>query len=150
MGTTKLKHEELDEIKILFDADPKNLDDEGTQGCGNGKPCPDFALHEPTNTIKLIDKAHSVVDMPIQTFNDLVQRMRSGAIKKLGTLLRGDENYSVGDLRFTADTATNRVVVTGAGGNQASMAVKHFNRFVEAARSGELKELAPLRRKQPT
>lgn len=89
----------------------------------------------------------NVVDFPVHVYNAFVRRAKSGEIKTLDSSPARGERYIVGGLTFAADKIANRVIVTGEDGKQAEIAVKHFNRFVDAAKDGRLAELRPFARK---
>ena len=49
--------------------------------------------------------------------------------------------------KFVVDEQTRIVSLIDKQGNRANMSIGHFNKFVRAARSGEIRELRSLRRK---
>lgn len=143
--------------EILFDADPENKDSEAgfeggdgvgtTGGCGTGGPCPMFLEDMETGAVEFKDKQNNRARMTADDFNGFVRGARSGEIPRLDTPLRGDEHYDIGGIRFTADAGTNRIVLTGAGGGRTTMAIKHFNAFVDAAKDERMLELGQQMRR---
>ncbi len=134
----------LDTIRRICDADPAQADYDGPGDLSTGSNhCPEFALHEKSGAVLFIDKAHNVVKFAIEEFNEFVRKVKDGTIRRADPLLRGEESHDIGTVRFSRDNEKNRIVVSGgADGTAASMAVKHFNVFVDAVHSGAMKELS--------
>lgn len=131
----------------MYDADPMNRDNALGDGngpcCNGGHSCPDFALHEKSKTVKLIDKAHNVVDLKIQEYNEFVDRIKSRGIRKINPLLRGEKEYSVGGIRFMKGEDSDIVVETAPNGDTARMSIKHFDIFVDAVLEGKMDKVNP-------
>ncbi len=138
----------LDGLKLICDADPMGKDYDNGLGCVDvstaSRHCPKFGLYNGRIVI-FLDKAHMMVEFTPQEFNEMVQKMKSGEIRKTDPMLRSDMAYNIGSISIVRDNETSRIVISRSDGSRASMLPKHFNVFVDAAVSGAMKELNPVR-----
>jgi|GEM_PF-1699203 hypothetical protein len=130
--------------RMIFDADPGNLD--AAEECLFGHSCPEFVLDGESDKVVLIDKRHNRVDMSIEHFNGFVRGANSGQITEITPLQQMDLRIEIGGRKLAIARQADRIVFTNEQGSRADLSVKHFNRFVGAARSGEITELSVLRR----